>query len=277
MEYTALHVQLAPDFADILVAELAQAGFDGFEENTTGFTAYGESQLIDMATVQEVLARYAAQTELTSLVEPIAKVNWNEAWERNFEPVVVGDQCIVRASFHVPMPEYAYEIVIDPKMSFGTGHHATTAMMLRYQLDIDHVGKRFLDVGCGTGILSIMAEKRGAAGGTAFDIEEWAVENTQENLALNDCHSVHVFCGEINRIAKDEQFEVVLANINRNIILAQLPQYVHHLKTGGILLLSGFYEMDIPELLHAANQLGLTLKQQQTLENWGCLMLKKPE
>lgn len=272
MNYIELNIEVAPDFADVLIAELGQVGFDTFTETDNGVQAYAEEKNYDAQAVAELLAAYAQQTPISYSTQSIAQQNWNEEWERNFEPVTVGNECFIRATFHDPRPEFTHEIIINPKMSFGTGHHATTALMVEHQLSIPHAGKRVLDAGTGTGILAIMAEKLGADFVEAFDIDEWPVENTRENLQLNNCQKVTVWQGEINGVAADAKFDIVLANINRNILLEQIPAYVQHLTKGGVLLLSGFYEHDIADIAAVAASVGLTEQKRKIRDQWSAVL-----
>ena len=187
------------DWTDVLIAELAERGYDGFLETEAGFETYREAEAFDEAVLREVLDKYQSQAAISYVLQTVEEQNWNEEWEKNFEPITVGDQCRVRATFHAADPSYPYEIIINPQMSFGTGHHATTHLMLQNQLHLEHEGKRVMDAGCGTGILSIMAEKRGAARVFAFDTDEWAVNNSRENFDLNDCSAIEVISGHYCR------------------------------------------------------------------------------
>ena len=275
MNYIELNITVAPDFADMLVAELGLIGFDTFTETETGILAYAEEANYQPQETAELLERYNEQTPITHEMQTIAQQNWNEEWERNFEPVTVADKCFIRATFHEAQPQYPYEIVINPKMSFGTGHHATTALMVEHQLEISHEGKRVLDAGSGTGILAIMAEKLGAAYTEAFDIDEWPVENAKENIALNGCKNVEVWQGQIDGVAPEAMFEIVLANINRNILLEQIPAYVQHLKEDGYLLLSGFYEHDIADIAAVAKSVGCIEQVRKIQNQWAAVRFHK--
>ena len=273
--YTTVQVTCPPDWTDVLIAELSERGYDGFLETDTGFETYREAATFDEAVLQDVISRYGSQASLRYTLQTVVEQNWNEDWEKNFEPITVEDQCRVRATFHPEDTSYPYEIIINPKMSFGTGHHATTYLMLRTQLEIDHQGKRVMDAGCGTGILSIMAIKRGASRVLAFDIDEWAVNNGQENIALNDSHAIELFQGTIAEVTDAEPFDLILANINRNVLLDEMAQYAKHLAPGGQLLLSGFYEEDIAAITQAAGSQALQLISRHAREQWACLLLQK--
>lgn len=278
MNYIELQLTLSPDFADILTAELAELGFESFTETDEGLNAYVPEADFDADAVADVVARYQAQTAIAYTVTSLEKKNWNAEWEQNYQPIEVVTEAAsvrVRASFHEPDNRFTYDLLINPKMSFGTGHHETTHMMMQHQLGLDQAGKTVLDVGSGTGILAILAVKLGATDALAFDIEEWAVENAIENASLNHCPQVRVFGGTIEGVPANEQFDVVLANINRNVLLAEIPAYVSHLKPGGYLLVSGFYEHDAPDITQKALESGLSIITQLTRNQWASVLFKK--
>lgn len=269
MNFIELTVQCEEEKRELLLAELSLFPFVAFEENDGGLTACCEEQEWNEAEINSVLERYDVEYSFQS----IARINWNEEWEKNYDPVVVGDQCIVRATFHEPQPDIPYEIIITPKMSFGTGHHATTHQVLKYQLELDHQGKKVLDVGCGTGALAIMAHKRGATDILAIDIDDWCIENSQENFSLNNCTSIKLALGGIENVAETETFDIVLANINKNVLLEQIGEYQKRMSTGGTLILSGFYIDDIPDLLQEAKKYGLSFYTQSDRDKWAMLVL----
>ena len=278
MNYIELHLTLSPDFADILTAELAELGFESFTETDEGLNAYIPENDFDADEVAELVARYQAQTAIAYTITSLEKKNWNAEWEQNYQPIEVVTEAAsvrVRASFHEPDNRFTYDLLINPKMSFGTGHHETTHMMMQHQLGLDQTGKTVLDVGSGTGILAILAVKRGATDALAFDIEEWAVENAIENAALNHCPQVRVFDGTIDGVPADEQFDVVLANINRNVLLAEIPAYVAHLQQDGHLLVSGFYEHDATDIIQKAIESGLAMVTQLTRNQWASVLFRK--
>lgn len=284
MNYIEVQLTLSPDYADILTAELAELGFESFVETDEGLNAYITEDAFLPDAVDELVARYASQTPITYLTQTLEKKNWNAEWEQNYEPIEVrtesgtsaGQSVRVRASFHEPDPSFTYDLLINPKMSFGTGHHETTHMMMQHQLGLDHVGTSVLDVGSGTGILAILAIKLGAADALAFDIEEWAVENAIENAALNGCaDQVRVFQGTIAGVEANERFEIILANINRNVLLAEIPTYVAHLKLAGHLMVSGFYEFDAPDIVAKAAEAGLTVQTQLTRNGWASILFRQ--
>ncbi|WP_019988795.1 50S ribosomal protein L11 methyltransferase [Rudanella lutea] len=276
MNYTELKLTLSPDYADILTAELAELGFESFVETDEGLNAYIIEPDFDEAAVQEVIDRYALQTAIVYEVTSLEKRNWNAEWEQSYQPIEVGQAVRVRASFHEPDPAFQFDLVINPKMSFGTGHHETTAMMLEHQLSIDHAGKSVLDVGSGTGILAILAARMGAAPVVAFDIEEWAVENAQENAALNDCAAIRVFQGTIADVDTADRYDIVLANINRNVLLTEIPTYAALMNPGGCLLVSGFYEHDAADIDAKAREAGLRSVGRKTQNGWCSLVFANP-
>ncbi|WP_114777407.1 50S ribosomal protein L11 methyltransferase [Botryobacter ruber] len=268
MDYIEVTIQVNPEFSDILVAELGELGFEAFVDTEDGFSAYILEHLFEQEALDEVLQRYAELVQVTYQVQQIARQNWNEEWERNFEPLYIGDKVSVRASFHEVPEGAAYDIVINPKMSFGTGHHETTTLMIENQLTLDHTGKRVLDMGCGTGILAIMASKLGAADVVAVDIEDWTVENARENVQQNNCAAIEVKLGGAEQIQGENPFGVVLANINRNVLLEDMPAYKAVLAPGGWLVLSGFYTEDLPMLRERAAKLNLNFISHRVKNNW---------
>lgn len=275
MFYTRLKVACPPDFAEILMAEVADAGFDTFMETGQGFEAYVEEERFDRQYLQAIQQNYRHVHPLLFFFDRIEKQNWNAEWEKQVPPIVVNEQCLVRAEFHQPEKKYPYEIVITPKMSFGTGHHQTTHLMLQQQLTLDHTGKRVMDAGCGTAILSIFAALRGASHVEAFDVDEWSVRNGQENVEINGIKNVHIRQGHIRQLAFGGPFAVILANINKNILLDEMEAYAHHTSPGGHLLLSGFFTADIAQVCATAENHGFALVQPATRDQWAALLLKK--
>ena len=268
MDFIEVTLKVNAEFADILTAELGELGFDAFVENEDGFSAYIEEDKYSQQELDEVISRYTEMVPLSYTTKKIERQNWNEEWERNFEPLFIGDKVSVRASFHEKPANAEYDIVINPKMSFGTGHHETTTLMIENQLTLDHQGKRVLDMGCGTGILAIMAGELGAKEIVAVEIEDWTVENARENAELNGYGSIDVRLGGAETIHGDEPYDIILANINRNVLLDDMPAYVAVLKKEGYLLLSGFYTEDLPMLQERATELGLTYLSHRVKNNW---------
>jgi ribosomal protein L11 methyltransferase len=276
MFYTRLQVVCDPDFSEILMAEIAEAGFDSFLETEKGFEAYTENESFDASLLQAIKNKYREVQPLIFFQDRIQKKNWNEEWEKSLSPIIVDDQVLIRAEFHRVEKKYPFEIIITPKMSFGTGHHQTTHLMIRNQLQMNHQDKRVMDAGCGTAILSIMASKLGAREVEAFDIDEWSAINGRENLENNQCNNVRIQQGKINEVGLTGLFDVVLANINKNILLEEMSVYASYLANGGLLLMSGFYTSDIVDLEGKAKSLGLHRVHTDEKETWASLLLKKP-
>lgn len=270
MDYIEINFICSGDFAEILMAELAEIGFETFTEESDGLKAYIQSKDFVEEHLEEILERYKSIFEFSFSQNNIAKQNWNAEWESNYAPITVVNQVMVRASFHLPNEAYKYDIVINPKMSFGTGHHDTTSMMMAFQLEINHEAKTVLDIGCGTGILAILSEKLGAASTRGFDIEEWAAANSVENGQINNCTKSVFVQGTI----EDEpniQYDILLANINRNILLRDVPQYIAKMKANSTLLISGFYVTDQEEIQAHFESLGLRMIGQKSQNQWACL------
>jgi ribosomal protein L11 methyltransferase len=275
MYHTCLKVTCGPEFAELLMAEIGEAGFDTFLENDNGFEAYTEMDQFDAKLVQSLLEKYSAQTAVTFTFDKVEKKNWNEAWEKSYQPVVVDDRCLIRADFHKVDKRYPYELIITPKMSFGTGHHQTTCLMIKSQMDIDHRGKRVMDAGCGTAILSIMASKLGASQVEAFDIDEWSVSNGKENIEVNQCPNIHHQQGKLSELSFQVSFDIILANINKNVLLDEISLYSKYLIPAGLLLLSGFYQEDITDLVEASKSYGLQELKRDKMDDWAALILVK--
>jgi ribosomal protein L11 methyltransferase len=275
--YTRLQVICDSSYSEILMAEIAEAGFDTFMETDTGFEAYAEEHKADRKEVEAIQQKYSHVKPLLLLFEKVEKQNWNEEWEKNVDPIIVDDTVLVRASFHQLNRTFPIEIIITPKMSFGTGHHQTTHLMLSNQLKIDHKGKRVMDAGCGTAILSVMAAKVGAKSVEAFDIDEWSVVNGKENAEVNGAPNIHIQRGTISELMFSQSFDIVLANINKNVLLDEMEQYAWHLVSGGLLLISGFYVKDVPDLLAAAERFGFSEVSRSDMETWAAVLLKKAE
>ena len=272
-QYLCLQFLCPEPLSEILIAELADMGYDSFWEQEDGFEAYIEASDFKEDDLQEVISRYAALGEINYHTAQVEEKNWNVEWESNFEPITVEDQCLVRADFHQIAKDYPYEIVINPKMSFGTGHHATTYLMLSWQLELDQQDIKVMDAGCGTGILAIMARLRGAKEIVAFDNNEWAVDNSRENFELNHCPDIRMYQGTVEKIPKEDQYDIILANINRNVLLEELPLYADRLRKDGVLLLSGFYNYDAPLIETKAADSGLIVKGQKEKNDWVALKL----
>lgn len=243
IEYTFKIKPLQPA-SDILIAELGEAGFESFVENEEGLLAYIQKTEWQEDILDSIEILKNNQLHFTHTVEEIAQENWNETWERNFHPIHINGQCAVRAPFHAKTG-VDYDIVIEPKMSFGTGHHETTHMMLQFVLDQDFEGKSVLDMGSGTGVLAILAAMKGAAQIDAIDIDTWCYLNAKENVARNDCTHINVYEGDSSLLG-NRKYDVILANINRNILVDDIAVYTQNLTKTGTLFVSGFYLEDLP-------------------------------
>jgi len=252
--------------SEILIAELAEVGFDSFVDTPMGIKAYIPKDSWNEHILQDIYLLSNPEFTISYQITEIEQVNWNEEWEKNFSPIVVEDLCTVRANFH-PVPNTRYDIVITPKMSFGTGHHETTYMMLQQLLPLSLEGAKVLDMGCGTGILAIMAALRGAHDITAIDIDPWCVENATENVQQNDCSFITIKEGDVSLIA-GEQYNLILANINRNILLSDIPAYTQALLPQGLLLVSGFYVEDLPTIKEKCQEVGLTYLSHIERNRW---------
>jgi ribosomal protein L11 methyltransferase len=263
MEYIKItFADLQPEQKEILIAELADAGYEGFEEKDTSLDAFINSKNFDSAVVNEISFKYQARY----IKEKIAETNWNKVWESNFEPVIVNDYVAIRADFHKPITNTKFEIVITPKMSFGTGHHATTYMMIELMKDIKLSGRSVLDFGSGTGILAILAEKEGAKNIDAIDNDDWSIANAGENFEKNNCIKINL--RKASDAASEIKFDIILANINKNVITENLLLLSELLNKRGQILLSGLLQEDKDEILSIATELRLKLKKELIRNNW---------
>ena len=267
-------ISASPEQVDILLAELGEIYFDIFEDSDTGVIAYCQTDLFDLPLFSEVIKRYEVLGPISFQINEIDKQNWNAVWESNYDPIRISNQVFIRANFHESEPGYAFEIIINPKMSFGTGHHETTFLMTQALFEIELQGKSVLDAGTGTGILALVATKLGANDVKGFDIDPWSIENSIENAALNLCDHIIFVEGTIaNESLK--KYDVLLANINRNILLSEMHQYTERIVDGGMLLLSGFYTEDVPIIVKSARENGLVFMAQTEKNRWTCIKLKK--
>ena len=272
MDYFELKISLTPNTEtnrDVISALLAGIGFESFVESEAGLDAYIAGKVFSEAAVEELLNDFplpdvGVQYEL----ELIKSRDWNEEWEKNFfQPIVIQDQVIIHSSFHKDIPPFPYDIVIDPKMAFGTGHHSTTALMVSYLLEQNLEGKSFLDMGCGTAILAILAQKRGAKPVMAIDNDEWAYENSLENIRINQASGIRVELGDASLLGK-ERYDFIFANINRNILLNDIPVYAACLNPGASLFMSGFYEDDLALISEACQQQSLKFVGNKEDNGW---------
>ena len=276
-KYIAYHFKIEPKDpgADILLAELGELAFDSFVETEEGLSAYIQEHDNTTDLLNDVFILNNPEFKVSYETEEIEQVNWNEEWEKNFEPINVDDLCYVRAPFHEEK-NVRYEIVIEPKMSFGTGHHETTFMMMKHLLNIDVTDMEVLDMGCGTAILAILALMKGAKHADAIDIDNWCYLNSIENAERNNITNIDVYEGDAALLAdKTNKYNLVIANINRNILLNDMEAYAKTLKTGGIILFSGFYIEDITAIEEAANQQNMFLDNQLERNNWASLKFIK--
>lgn len=269
--YIAYHFSITPKEtgSDILLSELEDTAFESFEETENGLSAYVQENLHTDDILAEVSILEHPEFEISYTIEKIETVNWNEEWEKNFSPIEVGDDCYIRAPFH-PTKNAKYEIVIEPKMSFGTGHHQTTYMMLEHLLDTDLANKTALDMGCGTAVLAILAELKGAKQIDAIDIDNWCYLNSLENVERNNCSQISVYEGDVS-LLKGKKYDVIIANINRNILLNDMHAYAACLDKDDLLFLSGFYAEDIPVIDESCQSHGLKLEKQLQKDNWVAL------
>ena len=283
MDYIAVHIKIEPfseERAEIVEAEIADLGFDSFTVEEPFLNAFIPMDQFSEPNLKTVLSAFdGADFQVSHTVELVKEQNWNAAWESDFEPVVVGGEVTVKAIYHKDLPRTRYNIVIDPQMSFGSGHHQTTTMMIEQLLEErkNLKGKALLDMGCGTGILAIVAAKLGAAVPVhAVDIDPRCCRSTVTNACRNRVpHKLVTVCGDASVLIRG-QYDYILANINRNILLADMASYVRALKPqGGRIFLSGFYTADIPMLLEIAASLGLTEESRRSREDWALLVLKK--
>lgn len=261
---------------DILAAMLCEQGYESFVPDSKGVTAYIKRELYEKPSVDAVIAEFPMPVNVVYRVEVVEGRDWNSEWEKNyFKPIIVGDKCVIHSSFHKDIPSLPYDIVIDPKMAFGTGHHATTSLIIEQLIDMELAGKPVIDMGTGTGILAILSAMKGASPVTAIEIDPVAYANAVENMELNGVTDVNVILGDASMLEGVGFSEILVANINRNIITADVSAYSSRLKSGGDMLLSGFYEDDIPVVLDAAAKAGLKYRSHTARDRWTCLRLIK--
>ena len=255
---------------DIIAALAAELGFESFVESEQGTIGYVPINQYDEQALNEALADFPMpDTKVTFTTCEMEDKNWNEEWEKHFfEPIVVDSRCVIHSTFHKDYPKADFDIIINPQMAFGTGHHQTTRLIISYLLDIELNGKTILDMGCGTSILAILASMRGAKALTAIDIDEWCVNNSIDNLALNNISNIKVFQGDASSLASEGPFDVIIANINRNILLADMQYYVARMNQGGEIYFSGFYESDLPMIQAEAERLGLRYISHRVEKDW---------
>ncbi len=280
MNYYKVRLNCVPcseDITDLLAAFLADIGFESFEPDEAGLTAYVQASDFSEESIKEIIEDFPMETSISFESEFVESKNWNEEWEKHyFQPIVIAGECVVHSSFHKNVPEARYDILIDPKMAFGTGHHATTSQMMRYVLDLKDIdGKSVIDMGTGTGILAILCKMRGAGNVTGIEIDPGAYENALENATLNN-QAIDFICSDASALENCQPADIFLANINRNVITSDINKYAEKIKDGGVLLLSGFYSADIPIVMEAAAPLGFTLdKTSEEGDHWAAIRLVK--
>ena len=258
---------------DVVSALAGEISFESFVEWENGVLAYVQQTLFDEEALKAMVENFPLpDTSIQYEIKEAEDKDWNEEWEKNFfQPIVIGDRCCIHSTFHKDTPQTEYEILINPQMAFGTGHHETTSSIINELLDADLQGKSVLDMGCGTSILAILASMRGADPVTAIDIDDWCVNNSRDNIALNNISNITVELGDANLLKDKQPFDVIIANINRNILLADMPQYAACMHSGSELYMSGFYMQDIPYIQEKAESLGMTFVHHREKNNWAAV------
>ena len=258
---------------DVVSALAGEIGFESFVEWDNGVQAYIQQNLFDEEALKSMVADFPLpDTTVEYTIVEAEDKDWNEEWEKNFfQPIVIGDRCCIHSTFHKDTPQTEYEILINPQMAFGTGHHETTSSIISELLEADLQGKSVLDMGCGTSILAILASMRGADPITAIDIDDWCVNNSRDNIALNGIENITVEWGDANLLKEREPFDVIIANINRNILLADMAQYAACMHSGSELFMSGFYVQDIPVIQEKAESLGMEFIHHREKNNWAAV------
>ncbi|NJK98579.1 MAG: 50S ribosomal protein L11 methyltransferase [Bacteroidales bacterium] len=272
MYYIELSCKLNSDSLELLsaylITGLSELGFETFDEEESSLKAYIPETGYSQTSLEELINEIPDEFgKVTWEILKIEQKNWNSEWEKHFNPVIIYNTVLIKATFHKNLPEFPYEIVIDPKMSFGTGHHSTTALMIKTMLSLPFAGTHVLDMGCGTGVLAILAHKLGATNITAIDIDEWAVSNAKENFELNEVDKFDLLLGGAEIIG-NRKFDFILANINRNILINDMTSYATALKQGGVLLISGIYHTDLELVRYEAEQNQLTYKNHLEKKSW---------
>lgn len=258
---------------DVVSALAGEIGFESFVEWENGVQAYIQQSLFDEEALKSMVADFPLpDTKIEYTIVEAEDKDWNEEWEKNFfQPIVIGDRCCIHSTFHKDTPQTEYEILINPQMAFGTGHHETTSSIISELLEADLQGKSVLDMGCGTSILAILASMRGAGPITAIDIDDWCVNNSRDNIALNGIDNITVEWGNANLLKGRAPFDVIIANINRNILLADMAQYAACMHSGSELYMSGFYVQDIPVIQEKAESLGMEFIHHREKNNWAAV------
>lgn len=276
MNYVEVTLEVNPKEigAEVLVAAMSEQGFESFVDTQNGFSAYISEQTYSDSLFKELISDYSGLFNISYSINTIPHQNWNKVWEESFEPIDIDGECYIRAPFHAAQNQYRYQIIIEPKMSFGTGHHETTRLMIKKMMEIELKNKSLLDMGCGTGVLAILASKMGANTISAVDIEDWSIENTRENMQRNEVANIDAKKGDVNVILEKTFFNI-LANINKNVLMADIPNYAAMLESGGNLILSGFFDTNIEELKQKAESNNLTFVNSLSENNWALLHFNK--
>jgi ribosomal protein L11 methyltransferase len=269
MEYIEVRFETTDETAkEIFTALLANIGFDSFTTEDNDLKAYIPKKDFDKETLDETIEPLPFEG-IEHTITTIPDKNWNEVWEQNyFSPIFVDGKCLIHSTFHKDLPDAKYDITIDPKMAFGTGHHATTSLVISEILKMDVKEKSVLDMGCGTGVLAILSSMKGATPIMAIDIDQWSYDNTLDNMSVNGIDNISVKCGDASLLSESEKYNIVLANINRNILLEDMPSYIKSLHKNGTLIMSGFYKEDLPLIQERAKELGLEFISHHIKENW---------
>ena len=276
MNYIELSISVEPKElgSDLLIAQLSEIGFESFVDTEKGFSAFIKEDQYFEEQANAIFADYAELLKINKSSKIIPQQNWNKEWESSFQPIEVDGKCYIRAPFHEAKKDFIYDVIIEPKMSFGTGHHDTTQLMIQKLMKLNIKNKSLLDMGCGTGVLAILASKMGANPITAVDIDDWSYKNSIENLQKNNINNAFVHKGNA-QIIVGKLFYTILANINKNVLLADMSIYAESLEKGGDLLLSGFFETDVNELTKKALELGLKWEDTMVNDQWAMIHFKK--
>ncbi len=278
-DYVEVRLDVTPcdeNATDILAALLCEHDYESFVPDGAGLTAYVKKELFDQEVFRQVIAEFPFPATVDIKWDTVEGRDWNSEWEKNyFQPIVVDDKCVIHSSFHKDIPSLPYDIVIDPKMAFGTGHHQTTSLIIKRLLEMSLEGKSVIDMGTGTGILAILAAMRGASRVEAIEIDEFAYLNAVDNVKINNHPEINVILGDASALSGIEPADIFIANINRNIITGDIASYAEALRDGGTMILSGFYDDDIPVIREAAERCGLSYVDRNISDNWVSVMLKK--
>lgn len=278
-DYVEVRLEVTPcdeNHTDILAALLCEHDYESFVPDATGLTAYIKKELFDSSIFRQIINDFPFDATIDVKWDTVEGQDWNAEWEKNyFQPIIVDDKCVIHSSFHKDIPALPYDIVIDPKMAFGTGHHQTTSLIIRRLLDMPLDNKSVIDMGTGTGILAILSAMRGASPVDAIEIDEFAYVNAVENVKVNNHTEINVILGDAGALAGLDPADIFIANINRNIITGDMHAYAAALKDGGTMILSGFYEEDIPVITAEAKKYGLEYIDHNTRDRWVSVMLKK--